>query len=783
MFNRKLHPLSAVIALTLLNANAVQAQEKDQAAELDTVVVTGTRSANRTLGESLSPIDLLSADTLNNSGTPELNQALSKLLPSFNFPRPSITDGTDHVRPAQLRGMSPDQVLVLVNGKRRHTSAVVNLNGSQGRGSAAVDLNAIPFYAIDRIEVLRDGASALYGSDAIAGVINIVLKGGDEGGTVETRYGQMSAGDGELIQAGADMGVKLNADGWIHLSAEYRDRADTNRSRPDLRTLQTPATYATVNHRFGDADTNDQIFFFNGQVGLPAEAELYFFGNLGDREGDAAGFYRRAFDSRNVVAIYPDGFLPIINSVAEDTSVVMGVRGDTEGGWTWDVSANYGANDFDFIITNSLNNSLGAASPTEFFAGTLHGAQNLFNADVSKYFDGLIGNGLNVAFGAEHRKDSYRIEPGEEASYVGTGSQVFPGFRPQDSGSFDRDSNAVYLDLESDVTDQFATSLAVRYEDYSDFGSTTSGKLSGRYSFTDTVALRGTVSTGFRAPSLAQQFYATTATNFIGGVPFDVRTFAVTDPVAIALGAEPLQAEESTNVSLGLSLQPTDDLNITIDAYQIDVDDRIILSENLTGTAVQQFLASQGILNANGGRYFTNAIDTRTRGLDIVASYGFTLGDGDLSVTAGVNFNDVDITAIAPNPEELQQGGLQLQRIGRVEQGRVEVGSPDNKLNLGADYSLGNFSLNTNLTRYGEVSVLNTNPDLDQTFGSEWVLDFSASYTLDAWRFTVGADNVLDNYPDEVLFANSTNGILPYSSTSPFGFNGAFWYGKATFRW
>jgi len=783
MFNRKLHPLSAVIALTLLNANAVQAQEKDQAAELDTVVVTGTRSANRTLGESLSPIDLLSADTLNNSGTPELNQALSKLLPSFNFPRPSITDGTDHVRPAQLRGMSPDQVLVLVNGKRRHTSAVVNLNGSQGRGSAAVDLNAIPFYAIDRIEVLRDGASALYGSDAIAGVINIVLKGGDEGGTVETRYGQMSAGDGELIQAGADMGVKLNADGWIHLSAEYRDRADTNRSRPDLRTLQTPATYATVNHRFGDADTNDQIFFFNGQVGLPAEAELYFFGNLGDREGDAAGFYRRAFDSRNVVAIYPDGFLPIINSVAEDTSVVMGVRGDTEGGWTWDVSANYGANDFDFIITNSLNNSLGAASPTEFFAGTLHSAQNLFNADVSKYFEGLIGNGLNVAFGAEHRKDSYRIEPGEEASYVGTGSQVFPGFRPQDSGSFDRDSNAVYLDLESDVTDQFATSLAVRFEDYSDFGSTTSGKLSGRYSFTDTVALRGTVSTGFRAPSLAQQFYATTATNFIGGVPFDVRTFAVTDPVAIALGAEPLQAEESTNVSLGLSLQPTDDLNITIDAYQIDVDDRIILSENLTGTAVQQFLASQGILNANGGRYFTNAIDTRTRGLDIVASYGFTLGDGDLSVTAGVNFNDVDITAIAPNPEELQQGGLQLQRIGRVEQGRVEVGSPDNKLNLGADYSLGNFSLNTNLTRYGEVSVLNTNPDLDQTFGSEWVLDFSASYTLDAWLFTVGADNVLDNYPDEVLFANSTNGILPYSSTSPFGFNGAFWYGKATFRW
>jgi len=783
MFNRKLHPLSAVIALTLLNANAVQAQEKDQAAELDTVVVTGTRSANRTLAESLSPIDLLSADTLNNSGTPELNQALSRLLPSFNFPRPSITDGTDHVRPAQLRGMSPDQVLVLVNGKRRHTSAVVNLNGSQGRGSAAVDLNAIPFYAIDRIEVLRDGASALYGSDAIAGVINIVLKGGDEGGTVETRYGQMSAGDGELIQAGADMGVKLNADGWIHLSAEYRDRADTNRSRPDLRTLQTPATYATVNHRFGDADTNDQIFFFNGQVGLPAEAELYFFGNLGDREGDAAGFYRRAFDSRNVVAIYPDGFLPIINSVAEDTSVVMGVRGDTEGGWTWDVSANYGANDFDFIITNSLNNSLGAASPTEFFAGTLHSAQNLFNADVSKYFDGLIGNGLNVAFGAEHRKDSYRIEPGEEASYVGTGSQVFPGFRPQDSGSFDRDSNAVYLDLESDVTDQFATSLAVRYEDYSDFGSTTSGKLSGRYSFTDTVALRGTVSTGFRAPSLAQQFYATTATNFIGGVPFDVRTFAVTDPVAIALGAEPLQAEESTNVSLGLSLQPTDDLNITIDAYQIDVDDRIILSENLTGTAVQQFLASQGILNANGGRYFTNAIDTRTRGLDIVASYGFTLGDGDLSVTAGVNFNDVDITAIAPNPEELQQGGLQLQRIGRVEQGRVEVGSPDNKLNLGADYSLGNFSLNTNLTRYGEVSVLNTNPDLDQTFGSEWVLDFSASYTLDAWLFTVGADNVLDNYPDEVLFANSTNGILPYSSTSPFGFNGAFWYGKATFRW
>ncbi|TCV93917.1 iron complex outermembrane receptor protein [Luteibacter rhizovicinus] len=777
--------LTTAIALAL-TANCSMAQDApptpEKASQLDTVVVTGTRATGRTVSESLAPIDVLGPRDLQATGTTELATALARALPSLNFPRPSLTDGTDGSRPAQLRGLSPDQVLVLVNGKRRHTGAIVNLNGTQGRGSSPVDLNAIPIEAVDHIEVLRDGAAAQYGSDAIAGVINIVLKGGATGGSVNGTLGKYSAGDGIQRDGGGDIGFALGKDGWIRVAGDAGHDDPTNRAGPDLRNPADPS-YGRVNQRFGDPDVKHQSAFVNAQYNLAPTVTLYAFGNASNRNADAAGFWRPGLDSRNIRSIYPDGFLPIIATTSKDRSLVAGIRGQTAG-WNWDFSGNYGQNQLQFDVDNSLNTTIGPTSPTHFYAGTLQNTEKLVNLDVSKDFDvSWLHSPLTFAWGGEYRHENYEIDAGDPTSYAGTGAQVFPGFRPSDSGSNSRHSYAAYAELDAEVTEKLSASAAARYEKYSDFGNTVAGKLSARYAFTDKVALRATASNGFRAPSLAQQFYSTTSTVFINSVPYEVRTFPVTSPVAQSFGAQKLKAEKSTNYSLGLVVQPTDATSVTVDAYQIRIGDRIVLSENLTGTAVAAFLAAQGYPGVNGGRYFTNAVDTRTRGVDIVGSWRPNVSVGTLDLNLGYNYNKTDILNIAPNPPQLSQNGLTLQRIGRVEQGRITKGSPRDKLTLGGNYRLSDWGFRADLSRYGQFTVLSTVPANDQTFSAKWVLDLAADYNVDNWTFTLGADNIFDKYPDKVLAANSTSGILPYSSSSPFGFNGAFVYGKVAYRW
>ncbi|MEZ0469316.1 TonB-dependent receptor plug domain-containing protein [Luteimonas salinilitoris] len=798
-------PLALALALALASPAALaqsptadEPAPRDRATTLDTLIVTGTRVADRTVAESASPIDIISPETLESTGTVELATALSRALPSLNFPRPAITDGTDAVRPAQLRGLAPDQVLVLVNGKRRHTTALINLNGSQGRGSSPVDLNAIPIAAIERVEVLRDGASAQYGSDAIAGVINIVLKGSDAGGSIAARYGQYSAGDGEQYQVSGDGGIALGEAGFLHLAAQAGHQDQTDRARPfqGTPTASSPPLGAVV-QRYGDPEVDSRAVSYNAEIS-PAEGVVFYsFGTYSKRDALSNGFFRPAGDNRNIPEIYPDGFLPNIRNIADDRAGVIGLRGTTAGGTGIDISFNHGINHLTFDVENSLNRTLGPTSPTNFHAGALEVSQNVLNLDFNKILDVGLEYPVAVAWGAEWRGEKFNQSPGEPASYADAnlilpdgsrappGAQVFPGFQPSNAGQHDRHSYSFYLDAEADLGDRFSAGLAARYENYSDFGSTTSGKLSARYAISDAVALRGTVSTGFRAPSLQQQHFQSTSTNFIGGVPFEVRTFAVDDPVAVALGAEPLKAEESTNVSLGLVLQPVDALYVTIDAYQIDIDDRIILSENLVGDAVRDFLERPeiGIFGVNGGRYFTNAIDTRTRGVDLIGTYRWALGAGNLDFTAGFNYNDTDIRRIAPNPPELETGDLDLERIGRVEQGRVTVGAPSDKLFLSGVWNSGSWTLSAAATRYGEFEVLNGDPARDQTFGAEWTLDVSAAYAIGGWDFTVGADNVFDAYPDEVIFVNSNSGQLPYSAASPFGFNGAFAYGRIGYRW
>lgn len=790
-------PLSLAIALALAAspAFAQDAPAKEDARTLDTLIVTGTRVTDRTVAESQSPIDIITPEVLQSTGTTELATALSRALPSLNFPRAAINDGTDAMRPAQLRGLAPDHTLVLVNGKRYHPGALVNVNGSQGRSSSPVDLNSIPIAAIERVEVLRDGASAQYGSDAIAGVINIVLKGSDSGGSASTTYGKYSAGDGAKYQVLGDAGFKLGDAGKVHLAAQFGHQDQTDRARPFIGTpTATSAPLGKVVQRYGDPEVDNHSLLFNGEIKPADYITFYSYGLYTKRETLSNGFFRPAGDSRNIPSIYPEGFLPNILNTGTDYGLVLGMKSSI-GNTNFDASYTIGSNELEFDIQNTLNRSMGPSSPTEFYAGALKLEQQVLNFDFNTPVNVGLEYPLTLSYGLEWRGEEFTISPGEPGSYINggvllpnntpapSGAQVFPGFRPSDSGSFDRTSTSFYAGLEGDLTEKFSAGIAGRFEDYSDFGSTATGKLTARYAFTDKFALRGTASTGFHAPSLQQQYYQTTSTNFIGGIPFDLVTFRVNHPAAIALGAEPLKPEKSRNLSLGLVLTPIEGLYITADAYRIQIEDRISLSENLTSTAVRNYLNANGFPAVAGGRYFTNALDTTTTGIDIIGTYTWKLDASQIDWTLGYNYNKTEIDRVAPNPAALAAIDPTALRFGRVELARFEVGAPRDKILLGGVWKVGGWSFGATGTRYGEFSILNANPALDQTFGAKWLLDLTASYAVNGWEFTLGGDNVLDEYPDEAIFANTNSGQFAYPSQSPFGFNGAYVYGRVAYKW
>lgn len=794
------HPLALALITALAagmgmpgHALAQSEPAEESGNVLDQVVITGTRVLDRTAGESLSPIDIIPVENLLATGTTELATALSRVLPSLNFPRPAITDATSSIRPAQLRGLAPDQVLVLVNGKRRHVTALLNVNGSQGRGSSPVDLNSIPIAAVERIEVLRDGASAQYGSDAIAGVINVVLKNAASGGSADLRYGQYSAGDGQQWQGSTNLGFAVG-EGFINLTLQAGDQDATNRARPFNGT--PTATTAAVGQKafiYGDPENEHRSVLVNAGIPIHESLDFYAFASASRRDLVSFAFFRAPRNpNQNILSIYPDGFVPQIGNVSDDHSLVAGLRGELASGLRWDLSFNHGRNQLDFHTLNSLNASLGPGSPTAFYSGALESRLNVVNLDFSRALDLGLEYPANLAFGAEYREDRWSQSAGEPDSWrqgplgppIASGAQGFPGFRPSDAGSYQRDNYAVYLDLEASLSERLSTGAALRYEDYSDFGSQTSGKLSARYAFTDSTALRATVASGFRAPSLSQQNFQTTSTTFIAGNanPFEIRTFRATSEIAQALGAEPLRAEESLSYSLGLSVQPAHNITLTVDAYQVEVDDRIVLSANLTGN-IRQFLESRGIFGVTGGRYFTNAVDTRTRGIDLVGNWKTPAGPGELDLTVAYNYSSTDVTRIAPNPQQLQSGGLNLERIDRAERGRIERGFPRDKFILAGTWNVGDFSFNLGTSRYGSFQTTPVNAANDQTYGAKWLVDASASWNLGQWRLTVGADNIFDQYPDENIQGNSNSGQFPYNSASPFGFNGAYFYSSVGVRW
>ncbi|HEX2094702.1 MAG TPA: TonB-dependent receptor [Longimicrobiaceae bacterium] len=781
---------------------------------IDALVVVGSRRPDRSVLSAPVPVDVVTSEEIQQTGLTETAQIIQRLAPSVNFPRATIADGTDHVRPATLRGLAPDQVLVLLNGKRRHNSALVNVNGTIGRGSTAVDLNAIPPSAIERIEILREGAAAQYGSDAIAGVINIVLRSGG-GARLASTVGQTAEGDGEVVQVGAGWGRDIGEQGYLNVTGDFRDRGFTNRSYPDTRPQyltgdprnNDPNLTNRINHRQGDAATTDAGMFLN--AGLPlGGVQAYGFGGVTRREGEAAGFFRRALDDRTVRALHPNGFLPLIVTDIWDGSGAGGVRG-TFAGWSWDLSSVYGRNTFEFDVHNSNNVTLGAASPTEFYAGTLGFSQSTSNLDLVRQFAIGLASPLNVAAGAELRREAYWIDEGEPDSYRDggvrildgpnagrqgqIGAQVFPGFRPTDARDESRRSVAGYLDLEANLTPGLLVTLAGRVEDYSDFGSTSDGRVAARFEPVPWLAFRGSAGTGFRAPSLAQSHFSSTATNFIvvGGVntPFEVRTLPVASAEAKVLGAQPLKPEESVNLSAGVTFNPIPALAATVDFYQIDVDDRIVLSGNflVSNPQIRALFESAGLRGVGGGRFFTNAIDTRTRGVDVVVNYGVRLGESSrLRLTGSYNHNETEITDIAPTPPQL--AGLQETLFDRVERARIEVGQPRDNLGLTLNYSLGGLGVNLHNQRFGEVTqfALAADGSQDQTFGAKWITDLELSYRLrNGISLALGGNNIFDVYPDEWKDFDargplSNVGIFRYSGISPFGFNGAFYYARVS---
>jgi len=836
--------------------------------EADAIVVTGTRRTDRTVADSPVPIDVISAESLSQSGHTEINRALTQEVPSFNFPQPSITDGTDVIRPATLRGLSPDQTLVLINGKRRHSSALLNINGSVGRGSSAVDINNIPSIALSRVEVLRDGAAAQYGSDAIAGVINFQLRNARSGGKASFTYGkyytrvddvetydsvavgagntQVLAPDGTLVlnYTGNDrkrrdgqtltiagvLGVPIGAEGQFNLAAEFQDRNDTNRTGADPRrqypfvsgTVLDPRelTFDRFSHRYGDPDTRDTKVFVNASLPVGDGAtEAYGFASYNDRQGESAGFYRRPLDPRNTPAIYPDGFLPLINTDTDDYSATLGARGQAAG-WRWDLSGQYGRNRVDFLITNTLNRSLGPTSPTKFDSGGLTYGQSLFNLDLSRDLALGFAAKTTLAVGAEYRREAFDIRPGEPGSFAnGTfggppGAQVFPGFQPVIGGQrvdkeHKRNNKSLYAEIDSDISDKFNLQLALRYEDYSDFGSDINWKAAARFEPTEGLALRASASTGFRAPSLQQQFYAAQATNNVGGVLLDAVTLPVNNPVAQALGASPLDAEQSKNYSGGLVLSMIRRLNVTLDIYQIAIKDRILVTDNLGATrnsagdpsgsnpgfAIAQILNDAGFRTVNGARFFINGIDTRTRGLDLVTTYRVPLGDlGRLNLTAGYNRNKTKITRNAAVPGALSNVP-NLVLFGRLEAQRIVRGQPRSKINLSADYDRDWLGMTLRATRYGKVLAAGAIEFDDVNLAAKTITDFEVRFKPLAERMTIalGGNNIFDVYPtntprgrgidpDTGLERNfsGTNYALPFSSFSPFGFNGRYLYGRVS---
>ncbi len=801
----------------------------------ESIVVLGSRTS-RTAVESPVPIDVISSIEIRQSGQTEVNQLLTHLAPSFNASHQTISDGTDHINPASLRGLGPDQVLVLINGKRRHQSALVHVNGTFGRGTVGVDLNSIPVAAIERIEVLRDGAAAQYGSDAIAGVINIVLKEQSNEIQVNTMTGITAEGDGEQIKTDINFGTKIGKKGYFNVTGEFFDKGRTNRSgtwtgdifpgisgsaETDAELQSRGLTRDDFSMKTGQGAARIGAAFFNTLIPLSESAEFYAFGGITHRKGFATGFYRLPNSEARVnLNLYPNGFLPEIHTEIDDDAFTAGISG-SRNGWDIDFSVTTGGNAFQFNIENTMNASMGESSPRSFDAGRLKFRQTTGNLDLVRLLDtkGFMKS-LSLVMGSEFRVENYQIEAGEDASWqlgngadnpvagvdydttsTGTpknpGSQVFPGFQPSNEVNRFRNNISGYVGLESQFNDMFMLDIGGRFENYSDFGSTMTGKVAGRYEPFNNFALRGAISTGFRAPSLHQIWFNNVSIQFVldennNLVPKRVLTGHNHSAVTKAFGIPDLKEETSVNISAGFTAKPHSNISITGDVYSIKIDDRIVLSSRFSDSdpSVANILKPFESSGVGQAQFFANAVDTRTMGIDIVAVYHAVVANGRLTLTATANKTktEVEATNIPEGVAEKFAGGdleaVKTTLFNREERNRLEDALPQTKASFSVSYNKGRIGVSTRATYYGEIYYKPTNPDNDEFFSEKTLLDANVSCRImNGVTLSIGGNNILNTFPDEQQKeANRSGERFIYSRrVTQFGMNGAFYYTRLMF--
>jgi iron complex outermembrane receptor protein len=820
-------------------------------------VTVGSRARHSAAEELAVPVDVFTAEVIAMQGTNETSQILQALAPSVNFPRQSVTDATDIVRPFTLRGLSPDHTLVLINGWRRHQTAVVNTFAyGTGAGSSGVDMNAIPSSAMDRIEVLRDGASAQYGSDAIAGVVNLVLKEGQFAPFVSASAGGYRTGDyahdGSTVDVNGGWGFNVGR-GSLGLFAQYLDRQPTNRawadpfddggtglldsvnSRGQVVIKRSPVPQP--NYHWGDGLERDVMTMANLRLPLndAGTTEVYSFGGYSSRRGTGNGYRRYATDARNWTEIYTLGFLPEFAPDVTDYSATGGVRTVTAG-WSVDVGASFGHNDFVYNLRNTLNTSLGPclapATPcapgadsilgngddpgitnqTSFMAGRLRREELQAGINAAKAVTVGLPEPLNVALGVMVRREAYRITRGERASWIDgghlaqdssdavAGSQVFPGFAPGDEVDTSRTNVGAYVDLETNLAPKFLANVAGRFEDYSDFGSTFTGKVAFRLQPSRRFTLRAAGSTGFRAPGLGQINFSKVVTNVIAGTPIQVGIFPVGDSAALLLGSRPLKEETSVNLSAGFALSPSDAFTLTVDVFSVKINDRILLGATFDSDTTLAILAAGGITGVGGVQYFTNGLDTRTTGVDVTGELRVPAGAGVFQLTGAVNFTKNKITRVDPLPAVFANDPDELGLIDTVTYLAITEERPDWRGTFTAQYSMSQFHSLIRASYYGKFSSAQPGfcDRCREQYGAKTLFDAEIGYRLRQIDLSIGARNLFDAYPDQPKSLtdidtggncivsggtcakdyNNNFATFPWAAASPFGYNGRYVYAR-----
>jgi iron complex outermembrane recepter protein len=757
-------------------------------ANIQSVNIVGSRRVGNTSAtDTPVPVDYIPlTKAAEQSGQFDLAQTLANISPSFNSTRQTGADGADLIDSAALRGLGSDQTLVLVNGKRRHTTALVNLFGARNRGNTGTDMNALPVLAIKDVQVLRDGAAAQYGSDAIAGVIDVELRK-DLGCEAVTGFGEYSKHDGKNWLASAYCGVAV-ADGVLGITGEYYDRGRSNRSDPgSLRII-------------GDTKSKNETVYVNGEFPV-GPGKLYLTAGAQTRDASSAAWARGGvgsddIPSRNSATMYPDGFVPFINGDIDDRYGIIGYR-TRLGEWASDFSQTYGYNRMRYNISHTLNASIAnldlinggkGVSPSQFDAGGFSFRQLTSNADFSRFYDDILG-GLNAAFGFEYRKENYQIFAGEPGSYSdvdglgfggNAGSQGFPGFQPGDATNRDRHSTAAYLDFEADIAPRTKLQAAVRHEHYSDFGSTTTGKLAGAFKATDDLLLRASASTGFRAPSLQQVYFSSTFTDFVAGVPTDVVLAPNGGKVATATGIPKLHEEKSKSYTLGTTWTPAKNISVTADLYHIQIDNRIVLSGRFDADNYPALGATLQSLGVGEAQFFVNSVDTRTQGLDLTASHRTALGAGKLTTFLAMNFSKTEVTGVHA-PAAL--AGHEDVLLSERERLFIEQGGPRRKATLDFDYLLGQLETDFRIIHYGPqtLGTFDGPPVPDQYYKSKTSADLAFTWAFsDKTKLTVGGTNIFNVHPTQQNPDETDNGFK-YESVQ-FGLNGAAYFARLSHK-